>query len=324
MLEIDQVCESAIRVIETEADAILALKQRIDQNFTNACEVLGNCQGRIVVIGMGKSGHVGKKIAATLASTGSPAFYCHAAEANHGDLGMLTQRDVVLAISNSGETPELLNILPLIKRMQIPLISLTGNPVSTLANMATINIDISVSKEACPLGLAPTSSSTATLVMGDAIAITLLESRGFTSEDFARFHPGGALGRRLLLTAADIMHTGDAIPIVKADCPLNAAIVEMTRKRFGMTLVTDAENKVIGIFTDGDLRRTLDKGHDINSTCIQDVMTKTYLSVQPKALAANALQLMNHHQVTALLVTDESHSPLGILHMHDILHHGIT
>jgi arabinose-5-phosphate isomerase len=278
------------------------------------------CEGRIVVIGMGKSGHIGSKIAATLASTGSPAFFVHPGEASHGDLGMITAKDVVLALSNSGETEEILTILPLIKRSTVPLITLTGNRTSTLAMAATVNIDVSVEKEACPLGLAPTSSTTAALVMGDALAIALLEAKGFSAEDFARSHPGGRLGRRLLLLVRDIMHTGEEIPIVPITATLRDALLEMTRKGLGMTAIVENGRHVRGIFTDGDLRRAFDdKRVDIHSTMITEVMTASCKTVAADCLAVDALSLMQSHKITVLLVIEGQQSLIGVLHMHDLL-----
>lgn len=319
-----QFCELGKAVVTTELDAIAMLIERIDQNFSKACELLLACQGRIVVLGMGKSGHIGSKIAATLASTGTPAFFVHPGEANHGDMGMITSKDVVLIISNSGETPELLNIIPIIKRLKIPLITLTGQPKSTLAKIATINLNVSVSKEACPLGLAPTSSTTTTLVMGDALAIALLDTRGFTSADFALFHPGGTLGRRLLLHIDDIMHTGNEIPIVKEDCLLDKALIEITQKSLGMTAVVNHEGALSGIFTDGDLRRVLDASHDIHTTLIANVMTHNCKTTHPKLLAAEAVQIMQEHEITSLLVLDEKRKPVGVIHMHDLLRAGVV
>jgi arabinose-5-phosphate isomerase len=305
-------------VIQTENQAIATLADRIGDAFVQACEFMLKSQGRIVVIGMGKSGHIGSKIAATLASTGSPAFFVHPGEASHGDLGMITPKDVVLALSNSGETEEILVILPLIKRLCLPLISLTGNKHSTLAKAATVNIDVSVEKEACPLGLAPTSSTTAALVMGDALAIALLEAKGFSAEDFARSHPGGKLGRRLLLLVGDIMHTGDEMPIIPATATLRDALVEMTRKNLGMTTIVDKGRHVLGIFTDGDLRRALDKQVDIHST-ITDVMTTSSKTITANCLAVDALTLMQTYQITVLLVVDTEQTLIGVLHMHDLL-----
>lgn len=320
----EQFCKLGKAVIQTEAQAVLDLEKRIDKNFAEACRNLLACEGRIVVMGMGKSGHIGSKIAATLASTGTPAFFVHPGEANHGDLGMITRKDTALAISNSGETPEILNLLPLIKRLGIPLISLTGNPNSTIAKVATINLDIHVEKEACPLGLAPTSSTTAALVMGDALAIALLEARGFTSDDFALFHPGGSLGRRLLLRIDDIMHTGETIPVVHEDCLLDKALIEITQKRLGMTAIVGSDGLLRGIYTDGDLRRTLDHGHDVHTTKISKVMTQNCITIPPKTLAAEALQIMEKHKITSLLVVDHSRIPMGVVHMHDLLRAGVV
>lgn len=323
MVEYEQFCKLGKAVVETEAKAILELEQRIDHDFAKACQILLNCRGRIVVLGMGKSGHIGSKIAATLASTGTPAFFIHPGEANHGDMGMITPIDVALTISNSGETTELLNLVPFIKRLGIPLVALTGNPKSTLAKAATVNIDVSVKKEACPLGLAPTASTTATLVMGDALAIALLETRGFTSDDFARVHPGGVLGRRLLLHIDEIMHVGEEVPTVKENCLLYEALIEITKKSLGMTTIVGEDGLLRGIFTDGDLRRTLDKGYDVHATKISDVMTKNCITIPPKLLAAEALKIMEQHKITSLLVIDEQNIPLGVVHMHDLLRAGV-
>ena len=259
-----------LAVLETEGAAIEALKSRIDEDFVRACHYMLHCEGRVVVIGMGKSGHIGGKIAATLASTGTPAFFVHPGEASHGDLGMITAKDVVLALSNSGETDEILTILPLIKRLGVPLIALTGNPQSTLASAASVNINVGVQKEACPLDLAPTASTTAALAMGDALAIALLEVRGFTADDFARSHPGGKLGRRLLLLVDDLLHTGDRVPKVQSGTLICDALLEMTQKGLGATAVVNGDDTVEGIFTDGDLRRALDHGMDLHSTPIDD------------------------------------------------------
>ncbi|MEK8019611.1 MAG: KpsF/GutQ family sugar-phosphate isomerase [Candidatus Parabeggiatoa sp.] len=308
-----------LAVIHTEVQAISALTARIDERFVQACEFMLECEGRIVVIGMGKSGHIGGKIAATLASTGSPAFFVHPGEASHGDLGMITAKDVVLALSNSGETEEISLILPLIKRLSVPLITLTGNQSSTLARAATVNIDVSVEKEACPLGLAPTSSTTAALVMGDALAIALLEAKGFSAKDFARSHPGGRLGRRLLLLTHDIMHPGSAIPIVSPTATLRDALVEMTHKGLGMTAIVTDKRHVVGVFTDGDLRRVLDKQVDIHSTIITEVMTASCKTVTADCLAVEALSVMQTYKITALLVVDAQQTLRGVLHLHDIL-----
>jgi arabinose-5-phosphate isomerase len=311
--------ELGVAVIETEAQAVAGLKKRIDQNFLDACTYILNCRGRTVVLGMGKSGHVGGKIAATLASTGTPAFFVHPGEASHGDLGMITSADVVIALSNSGETEEIITLLPMIRRLNVPLISLTGNPASTLAREASINIDISVPKEACPLGLSPTASTTASLVMGDALAVALLEARGFNSQDFARSHPGGRLGRRLLLHVSDIMHSGAAMPKVHEDRLLGEVLMEMTQKGLGTAAVVDHENRVLGIYTDGDLRRTLDHGIDIHTARAGDVMTRQCKTVSPTRLAAEALSMMENYKINALLVVDDDNHLIGVLNMHDLL-----
>jgi len=315
----DKLRALGLAVIQTESEAVAALAARIDDTFVRACEFMLKCEGRIVVIGMGKSGHIGSKIAATLASTGSPAFFVHPGEASHGDLGMITAKDVVLALSNSGETEEILAILPLIKRLGVALISLTGNKTSTLAMAASVNIDVSVEKEACPLGLAPTSSTTAALVMGDALAVALLEAKGFSAEDFARSHPGGSLGRRLLLLVRDIMHTGEEMPIVPITATLGDALVEMTGKGLGMTAIVENGWHVRGIFTDGDLRRALEKQVDIHSTMITEVMTAPCKTVMADSLAVDALSLMQSHKITALLVVNGQEDLIGVLHMHDLL-----
>lgn len=313
------------RVLAIEADAVAALEHRLDENFARACALLIGCEGRIVVSGMGKSGHVGSKIASTLASTGSPAFFVHPAEAIHGDLGMITPKDVVLALSNSGETAELLTILPVIKRLGVPLIALTGNGGSTLSRYATVSLDVSVPAEACPLNLAPTASTTAALAMGDALAIAVLEARGFTEDDFARSHPGGSLGRRLLLHVEDVMRKGDELPQVGPDTPLSAGLLEMSRKGLGMTTVVDAKGRVLGIFTDGDLRRTLDRQLDIHTTRMADVMTSQCKVAEPRMLAAEAVHLMETHRITSLPVV-QSHDGrvlVGALNVHDLLRAGV-
>ncbi len=281
------------------------------------------CTGRIVVLGIGKSGHIGGKIAATLASTGAPAFFVHPAEASHGDMGMITVQDVVMALSNSGETDEILTLLPLIKRLGAPLITLTGNPDSTLAKAADVHIDVSVAQEACPLGLAPTASTTATLAMGDALAVALLEARGFTAEDFARSHPGGRLGRRLLLLTADVMHTGEQIPRSTPDDLLRDALLEMSRKGLGTTVVVDAAERVIGVFTDGDLRRALDRQVDVHTARVAEVMTRNCKTIAPGALAAEALQMMQHYRINALPVVNSAGMLAGVLNMHDLLRAGV-
>lgn len=311
-------------VLDIEAQAVADLRDRIDDDFVRACQYMLACQGRVIVIGMGKSGHIGGKIAATLASTGTPAFFVHPAEASHGDLGMITARDMVLALSNSGETGEIITILPLIKRLGVPLIALTGKPASTLARAATVHIDVSVEKEACPLGLAPTASTTAVLAMGDALAISLLESRGFTSQDFARSHPGGRLGRRLLLLIEDVMHTGERIPRSMPEDPLGAALMEMTRKGLGITIVVNGDDRVLGIFTDGDLRRALDRQIDVHTTPVGEVMTRHCKTVNPGMLAAEALQLMEEYKINALPVVDQTGLLRGALNMHDLLRAGVV
>ena len=316
--------ELGTAVIEIEAKAVSALTGRIDMNFAKACELMLACEGRIVVLGMGKSGHIGSKVAATLASTGSPAFFVHPGEASHGDLGMITDKDVVMAFSNSGETDELLVILPIIKRLGGPLIALTGNSSSTLARKADAHIDVSVAQEACPLDLAPTASTTAALAMGDALAIALLEARGFTEEDFARSHPGGRLGRRLLLLIDDVMRTGEAVPMVAPDTLLSEALLEVTRKGLGMTAIVDGERRLLGIFTDGDLRRTMDHGVNVHTTQVQDVMTRRAKTASRGMLAAEALQIMESAKINGLMVVDESGHLIGALNMHDLLRSGVV
>ena len=306
-------------VIDTEAQAVTALRDRINGSFVNACIHILNCHGRVVVLGMGKSGHIGGKIAATLASTGTPAFFVHPGEASHGDLGMITSQDVVIALSNSGETEEVVTLLPVIKRLNVPLIAFTGNSDSTLSRAADVIIDVSVAKEACPLGLAPTSSTTAALVMGDALAIALLEAKGFGPEDFALSHPGGTLGRRLLLHVSDIMHQGREIPQVRADALLSNALLEMTQKGLGMTAIVDADRKVLGIYTDGDLRRSLDHGVDVHNTSIGEVMTANCKTAKANILAAEALSMMEEYKINALVITDADNRLLGVLNMHDLL-----
>ena len=312
-----------LAVIETELAAVNTLKGRIDDNFARACELMLGCEGRIVVTGMGKSGHIGGKIAATLASTGSPAFFVHPGEASHGDLGMITAKDVVIALSNSGNTAEILTIVPIIKRLGVPLISMTGSPDSPLATEATINLNVSVEKEACPLGLAPTSSTTVALVMGDALAVALLEARGFTEEDFALSHPGGSLGRRLLLHVSDIMHTGKDTPRIAPGASISEALLEMSSKGMGMTAIIDNDDKVLGIYTDGDLRRTLDRNIDLQRTRIEQVMTRNCKTVDAHDLAAEVLKLMEDHKINGALVTDADNRLVGALNMHDLLRAGV-
>jgi len=311
------------RTIKLEAACVEALTSRIDEHFSDACKIMLACEGRIVVTGMGKSGHIGNKIAATLASTGSPAFFVHPGEASHGDLGMITNKDVVLALSNSGTTAEILTILPLIKRMHAPLISMTGAPASILAQTADAHLNVSVAEEACPHGLAPTSSTTAALAMGDALAIALLEARGFSAEDFAISHPGGTLGRRLLLKVEDIMHSGDDVPLVGENTLLSQALLVVTEKKLGMTAVIDDDGALLGIFTDGDLRRTLDNNINIQSALVRNVMTPCCKTIRPDVLAAEALAIMEEDKINALIVTDDHNHPIGALNMHDLLRAGV-
>jgi arabinose-5-phosphate isomerase len=313
----------ARRTIQMEAQAVSLLEERIGNEFALACKLILQCSGRVVVTGMGKSGHIGRKIAATLASTGTPSFFVHPGEASHGDIGMITETDLVLALSNSGTTAEVITLLPLIKRMGIPLISMTGNPKSTLAEASESHLDVQVPCEACPLGLAPTTSTTATLVMGDALAIALLEARGFTAEDFAFSHPGGALGRKLLLKVEDIMHSGDELPQVDIDAPLRNALLEMTTKGFGMTTVVNEIGELQGVFTDGDLRRAVDNNIDINNTPMGKLIKSGCMAVHRELLAAEALKIMEDHKISALVVEDSNHHPIGVLHMHDILRSGV-
>jgi arabinose-5-phosphate isomerase len=315
--------ERGRRVLAAESEAVAALESRLDTDFARACRLLLGCEGRIVVTGMGKSGHVGNKIAATLASTGSPAFFVHPAEAVHGDIGMITSKDVVLALSNSGETDELLTILPVIKRLDVPMIALTGKTASTLARYADVTLDVSVPAEACPLNLAPTTSTTAMLAMGDALAVAVLEARGFTEEDFARSHPGGTLGRRLLLHVEDVMRSGDDLPAVGPDTPLSEGLLEMSRKGLGMTTVLDPSRRVLGIFTDGDLRRTLDGPLDVRGTRMSDVMTRGCKVAKPRMLAAEAVHLMETFRITALPVVDDDGVLVGALNVHDLLRAGV-
>ena len=315
--------DTAQRTIQLETEAVEQLRSRIDERFVHACELVLACKGRVVVVGMGKSGHIGRKIAATLASTGTPAFFVHPAEASHGDMGMITRDDVVLALSNSGTTSEIVTLLPLIKRLGLNLISMTGNPESVLAKAAAVNLDASVAVEACPLNLAPTSSTTVSLVLGDALAIALLEARGFTAEDFAFSHPGGALGRRLLLKVEHVMHTGERLPKVERGTSLRDALLEMTRKGLGMTVVVERDGHLAGIFTDGDLRRTLDKGIDVRQSLIDDVMTARGKTANADMLAAEALKIMEDHKINSLVVIDDAGLPVGALNMHDLLRAGV-
>ena len=312
----------ARRALEIEARAVQALGVRLDVRFVQACAVCLACQGRVIVTGIGKSGHVAGKVAATLASTGTPAFFLHPAEAGHGDLGMITRADVVLALTNSGETPELVVLLPHLKRLGVPLLVMTGKPASTLARAATVALDVSVPEEACPLNLAPTASTTAALAMGDALAVTLLEARGFTTEDFANSHPGGALGRRLFLRVEDVMRSGEALPRVRPDTPLEEGLNEITRKALGITVVVDDENRVLGVFTDGDLRRTLARRVDVHTARMREVMTPNCRTIGPRELAAEAVHLMEVHRITVLPVVDGAGKLIGALSVNDLLRAG--
>ncbi len=311
------------QVVDTELAEIAALKTHINENFSRACDIILRSEGRIIVTGMGKSGHIGGKIAATLASTGSPAFFVHPGEASHGDLGMITRNDVVLALSNSGNTAEITTIIPVLKRFGVPLISMTGNASSILATEADVNLDVSINKEACPHGLAPTSSTTVALVMGDALAVTLLQAKGFTANDFALSHPGGSLGKRLLLHVADIMHSGEHVPSVRANATVSEALLEMSEKGLGMTAIVDQDNKVLGLYTDGDLRRSLDTNIDVRNTVICDVMTTGCHTTTADILAANSVKMMDDFGINGILVTDENNRLIGAFNMHDVLRAGI-
>lgn len=310
---------SGLQTITIELEALENLKNKIDHNFAQACRLILECHGRTIVTGMGKSGHIARKIAATLSSTGTPAYFVHPGEASHGDMGMITNEDTLLALSNSGETLEIITLLPLLKRRGIPLISMTGAANSTLSQAATINLNSKVTKEACPLDLTPTSSTTAQLVMGDALAISLLRARGFTEEDFAFSHPGGSLGRKLLLKVQDIMHSGNQIPEVQAGTRLSEALLEVTRKGLGMTAVCNSARKVIGIFTDGDLRRAIDSGCHLNDALISDVMTAHCVTISPNMLAAEALKIMDERKINALICVDDENRAVGAINMHDLL-----
>lgn len=315
---------SAQRTIAMERDAVAALEARIDEHFDLACQTILACEGRVVVTGMGKSGHIGNKIAATLASTGTPAMFVHPGEASHGDLGMITPKDVVLALSNSGTTAELVTLIPLLTRMRVPVISMTGNPHSTLAKASTAHLNVGVATEACPLDLAPTSSTTVTLVMGDALAIALLEARGFTAEDFAFSHPGGALGRKLLLRVSDVMHSGDAIPLVDETTTVKNALLEMSSKGLGMTCIHNSKGALRGVYTDGDLRRSLDQAIDFSTTPVTAVMTENCKTITPDALAVEALAIMEEKLITSLVVSEQGDDIVGVVHLHDLLKAGLA
>ena len=310
----------AREVLNIEAAAVQALVARIDEDFLRALNVILRCEGRVIVSGMGKSGHIARKIAATLSSTGTPAYFVHPGDASHGDLGMITSEDVIIALSYSGESQELMTIVPVIKRQGAKLISMTGNPASSLARSADVHLDAAVTKEACPMGLAPTASTTAALALGDALAVALLDAKGFGAEDFARSHPGGSLGRRLLTHVRDIMRSGERLPMVHEDAMLSDAILEISKKGVGMTAIVDTEQRVLGIYTDGDLRRTLEKKLDLNATRVRSVMSIKPRCISPDALAAEAVRVMEQHNISQMLVVDEQHQLVGALNMHDLLH----
>ncbi|HAU1604658.1 TPA: KpsF/GutQ family sugar-phosphate isomerase [Legionella pneumophila] len=316
-------CTLGLAVIETEAQAVFELTQRIDERFEKACELLLSCKGRIVVTGMGKSGHIANKLASTFSSTGSPAFFMHPGEASHGDLGMITRQDIVVAISNSGNTHEIVTLLPLLKRLEVPLIALTGNKQSTLAKSADVNLDVSIKQEACPLGLAPTTSTTVSLVMGDALAISLLQARGFSAEDFALSHPGGTLGKKLLLRIDDLCHTGEQLPLANENATVSDALIEVTNKKLGMTCVVDKHGYLVGVYTDGDIRRTLTRQFNINTTLIKDVMTTNCRTIPKGMLAAEALAIMQKYSITSLVVVENDNRPYAVLHLHDLLKAGV-
>lgn len=318
------VLASARRTLQIEADAVYAAKSRLGREFEEAAQCILAAHGRVVVTGMGKSGLIGRKIAATLASTGTPAFFMHPAEASHGDLGMVTSQDVVLALSSSGETQEILSLLPMLKRFDIPLIALVGRSGSTLGEQADIYLDSRIEAEACPLNLAPTASTTVALALGDALALALLEQRGFTPQDFAQFHPGGSLGKRLFLRVCDIMHTGQGIPVTSVAAGMHEALLEMTAKGLGMTAVLDSSQRLVGIITDGDLRRALDRNLDFYTTAPEELMTPDPYTIRPEELAARGLQLMQENAINGLLVLDEDHQLVGAFNTHDLLRAGVA
>ena len=321
----DNILEIAKKVLKTEAEAVSALIEKLNSNFENAVNLIYESKGRVVVTGMGKSGLVGKKIAATLASTGTPAFFLHPAEASHGDLGMVTERDIIISISNSGETAELVGLIPFLKRYRVKLISMTGNPASTLAKASDVSLDISVKEEACPMGVVPTASTTATMAMGDAIAVALLVKRGLNENDFAFFHPGGSIGKKLFIRVKDLMHTGDLLPVVSLDTPMSKAVIEMSSKRLGHAIVIDKNGRISGILTDGDVRRGLGKwAGKLFELTAGEVMTKSPKTIAPEELAAKALSILEKYSITALVVPDEEGRPVGIIHLHDILRQGIV
>lgn len=315
----------AKKVLKTEAEAVHALIKKLNSNFERAVDIVFKSRGRVVVSGMGKSGLVGKKIAATLASTGTPAFFLHPAEASHGDLGMVTERDVIIAISNSGETEELVGLIPFLKRFGIKLISMTGNPSSVLAKASDVILDISVKEEACPMGIVPTASTIATMAMGDALAVALLDKRGLNEKDFAFFHPRGSLGKKLLITVKDLMHTGDRLPVVLIDTPMSKAVIEISSKRLGHAVVLDKKGRIAGVITDGDVRRGLEKrGKKVFELRTEEIMTRNPKTISEEELAAKALSIMENYSITALIVPDEKGRPIGIIHLHDILRQGIV
>jgi arabinose-5-phosphate isomerase len=321
----DNILDIAKKVLKTEAEAIFALVERLGGDFEKAVESIYECKGRVVVTGMGKSGLVGKKIAATLASTGTPAFFLHPAEAGHGDLGMVTSRDILVAISNSGETEEIVRLIPFLKRFNLRLISITGNPNSTLSKAADVSLDVSVKEEACPFGIVPTASTTATMAIGDAMAVALLVRKGLKEEDFAFFHPGGSIGKKLLITVQDLMHKGDAIPKVSIGTPMSKAVIEMSSKRLGHAIVLDNNDMVVGIISDGDVRRGLEKwAGKLFELTAEEVMSRTPKTISEEELAAKALSIMENHSITALIVSDENGRAIGIIHLHDILKQGIV
>ncbi|MGO9611937.1 MAG: SIS domain-containing protein [Dissulfurispiraceae bacterium] len=323
--QVKSILDIAKRVIAIEAEAVLALTEKLNSDFERAIEIICKSRGRVVVTGMGKSGLIGKKMAATLASTGTPAFFLHPAEASHGDLGMVTSDDVIIAISNSGETDELLQLLPFLKRFNLSIISMTGSLDSTLSKAADVTIDVSVKEEACPIGLVPTASTAAAMAMGDAIAIALLTKRGFKAEDFAFFHPSGSLGKKLLITVKDLMHTGNALPLVSPNAGMSEAVVEISSKRLGVAVVADSEKAVLGIITDGDLRRGIEKwGKALFDRKVEQVMTKNPKTIKENELAAKALSVMEKLSITCLVVPDDAEKAKGIIHLHDILKQGIV
>ncbi len=321
----DNILDIAKKVLKTEAEAVSALIERLNSNFENVVNLIYESKGRVVVTGMGKSGLVGKKIAATLASTGTPAFFLHPAEASHGDLGMVTERDIIISISNSGETAELVGLIPFLKRYRVKLISMTGHPASTLAKASDVSLDISVKEEACPMGVVPTASTTATMAMGDAIAVALLVKRGLNENDFAFFHPGGSIGKKLFIRVKDLMHTGDLLPVVSLDTPMSKAVIEMSSKRLGHAIVIDKNGRISGILTDGDVRRGLGEwAGKLFELPAGEVMTKSPKTIMPEELAAKALSILEKYSITALVVPDEEGRPVGIIHLHDILRQGIV